>query len=97
MFARQSRYFTIETATLTAADGREIVHVKRRFLPPRSAFMEVGEHVVTRGDRLDNVTARYLRDPEQFWRLADANEAMKPAELMDEIGRALVIPLPREG
>jgi hypothetical protein len=97
MFGRQSRYFSIETAIHTAADGREIVYVKRRFLPPRSAFMEVAEHVVTRGDRLDNVTARFLRDPEQFWRLADANDAMKPEELTDEIGRALVIPLPREG
>jgi hypothetical protein len=61
-----------------------------------SGATPIAEHLVTRGDRLDNVTARYLRDPEQFWRILDANVGMKPEELTDEVGRTLVIPLPRE-
>ena len=96
MFGRQSRYFGIETLEHTAPDGRVIVHVKRRFLPASAGAVPLAEHVVTGGDRLDNVTALYLRDPEQFWRFADANDAMKPEELTDEVGRALVVPLPRE-
>ena len=35
------------------------------------------------GDRLDNVSAQYLGDPEQFWRLCDANNAMEPEELTE--------------
>ena len=46
------------------------------------------------GDRLDNLAATYLGDPELFWRIADANNAMRAAELTDEIGRALRITLP---
>ena len=30
------------------------------------------------GDRLDNLAARYIGDPQQFWRLCDANGAMQP-------------------
>ena len=52
------------------------------------------EHVVGQGDRLDNITARYLGDPEQFWRVCDANRAMRPEELTEEIGRRLRITLP---
>jgi hypothetical protein len=51
------------------------------------------EHVVTQGERLDNITALYLGDPEQFWRLCDANAAMQPEEL-EEISRRLRITLP---
>jgi hypothetical protein len=49
---------------------------------------------VTQGDRLDNVTARYLGDPEAFWRICDANNAMRPNELTETIGRRLRITLP---
>jgi hypothetical protein len=51
------------------------------------------EHEVTQGDRLDNITHRYLGDPEQFWRLCDANGAMRPEEL-EVPGRRLRITLP---
>lgn len=96
MFAPQSRYHDIETLEHTAADGRVIPYVKRRFLPQSAGLVPLAEHLVTRGDRLDNVTARRLGSPELFWRVADANHAMKPEELTDDIGRWLVIPLPRE-
>jgi hypothetical protein len=51
-------------------------------------------HTVTEGERLDNITARYLGDPEQFWRVCDANNAMRPEELTETIGRKLRITLP---
>jgi hypothetical protein len=61
--------------------------------------LDLAEHVVTDGDRLDNVTARYLGDPELFWRVADANLAMQPEELTgpDRRGRRMRIPLPTGG
>ena len=52
------------------------------------------EHTVSQGDRLDNLAAQYLGDPEQFWRLCDANAAMHPEELTQDIGRPLRITLP---
>jgi hypothetical protein len=71
-----------------------VVYVRRRFLPPPDRFALLQEHEVKQGDRLDNITARYLGDPEQFWRVADANNALDPVELTDTEGRRLRITLP---
>jgi hypothetical protein len=93
-FPATSRYFNFETATLETPDGRTIIFLKRRFVPPPENFSLLQEHVVAQGDRLDNVTARYLADSEQFWRVCDANRAMRPDELTETIGRRLRITLP---
>jgi hypothetical protein len=94
LFPANSRYQNVETTKLVLPDGTEIVYLKRRFIPPPERFALLQEHVVVQGDRLDNITARYLGDPEQFWRVCDANRAMRPDELTDEIGRRLKITLP---
>jgi hypothetical protein len=93
-FAPTSRYANVETASYVDADGREIVYVRRRFVGPPERFADIAEHVVSEGDRLDNVTAEHLGDPEQFWRVCDANGALRPDELTEELGRALRITLP---
>lgn len=96
MFPATSRYHDLEIATLKTADGRELAYVRRRFLPRASATL-LTEHTVTQDERLDNITARYLGDPEQFWRVADANDAMQPEALTapERIGQRLRIPLPQ--
>lgn len=93
-FTPTSRYYAIETTTWTMADGRTVVYLRRRFVPPPERFALLQEHVVTQGERLDNIAAQYLGDPEQFWRLCDANGALRPEELTAEIGRHLRITLP---
>jgi len=95
MFSYTSRYYTLETVTLTTADGREIIYTRRRFLPDPAAMQNLAEVVVTQGDRLDLITARTLGDSEHFWRVCDANSAMNPFDLTEEIGRRLTIPLPQ--
>ncbi len=50
--------------------------------------------MVREGERLDNITALYLEDPEAFWRIADANAAMRPEALVETVGRRLRITLP---
>ncbi len=99
MFPVTNRYYGIDTATFVTADGRTVAYLRRRFVPDRSNAVALAEHVVAQGDRLDNVTALYLGDPEQFWRLCDANNAMQPEELTadSQIGRTLRVPLPQGG
>jgi hypothetical protein len=94
LFPPTSRYHNIDTASLTQEDGTELIYLKRRFVPSPDRFTLLQEHVVTQGERLDNITARYLGDPLQFWRMCDANNAMNPPELTVEIGRRLRITMP---
>ena len=92
-FPITSRYHATETTTLDTVDGRTIVYLKRRFLPDPARFALLQEHTVAAGERPDHLAAHYLGDPEQFWRLADANGVMQPDELTDEIGRKVRITL----
>lgn len=94
LFPPTSRYHAIKTATLETADGENIVYLKRRFVPPPENFALLQEHVVVQEDRIDNITAHYLGDPLQFWRICDANRAMNPFDLTAEIGRRLRITMP---
>jgi nucleoid-associated protein YgaU len=94
LFAATSRYYGIATDTLDLPGGRTIVYVKRRFVPPPEDFQVLQEHTVVQGDRLDIIAGKYLGEPTLFWRLADANRAMRPDELTEAPGRVLKITLP---
>lgn len=95
MFSHTSRYYLIETVTLTDANGRDVRYVRRRFLSDSERLQIVGEVMVTQGDRLDLLTARALGDAEQFWQVCDANSTMNPVELTARIGRRVKIPFPQ--
>ncbi|HEX8229990.1 MAG TPA: LysM domain-containing protein [Chloroflexia bacterium] len=99
MFPITSRYYGIETTTLEADEdeGRSVAYLRRRFIPPPEQFALLQEHTVTRGDRLDNLADQYIGDPELFWRICDANNAMRPEDLTapDRIGSKLRITLPQ--
>jgi hypothetical protein len=95
VFDPNSRYYNVETAVLEMPDGREAAYKRRRFLPQGSTMPPLTEVAVIEGDRLDTITARTLSDPEQFWRIADANDAMDPTELAETPGRRLRIALPQ--
>jgi hypothetical protein len=98
LFPPTSRYYGIETATLETDGGPEgayqILYLKRRFVPPPERFALLQEYSVEAGDRLDNITARFLGDPLQFFRVCDANNAMNPFDLTAVVGRSLRITLP---
>ena len=94
MFEATSRYYSLETVTLTA-DDCVIAYKRRRFLPRGDALPILVELVVAEGDRLDVIAARTLGDPEHYWRICDASNAMNPADLTAEPGRTLRVPIPQ--
>jgi nucleoid-associated protein YgaU len=89
MFDPGSRYANVPDAVHVGADG---VAVPYKLLRPIPAAPTLFEHVVAQGDRLDLLAFRLYGDPEQFWRLCDANRALDPADLVAEPGRRLVVP-----
>jgi hypothetical protein len=93
-FSPTSRYYGFETSQIKLPGGATFLYLKRRFPPQPEVFSLLEEHVVTEDERLDNITAKHLGDPEQFWRVADANRAMRPDELTETTGRRLRITLP---
>ena len=93
-FPSNSRYYNTGVTSLKQGDKREVTYLKRRFVPPPENFSVVQEHSVVEGDRVDNLAAHYLGDPELYWRLCDANGVMHPDELTQTIGAKVVITLP---
>lgn len=107
-FAPTSRYYGIETATIGRhpnPDGPDdetagtpanepVAYLRRRFVPAAERFSLLQEHVVTDNERLDTIANHYLGDPERFWQLCDANNAIRPDELTETVGRRIRITLP---
>jgi hypothetical protein len=93
-FPPNSRYHAIPRLTLARAGGSIVAYVGRRFIPQPEAFDLLLEHTVTESERLDNVAARHLGDPERFWQVCDANGVLRPEELVETPGRRLRITLP---
>jgi hypothetical protein len=94
VFPPTSRYHGIETAEYVAPDGRRVAYLRRRFVPSPERFATLHDYRVVEGDRIDNVAARTLGDPEQYWRLCDANGALRPAELTERPGDVVRVTLP---
>ena len=97
MFDSTSRYFSLPTTTITVPDPddgtREVRYVKRRIIPSGESMTTLVEHTFVEGERLDLITARYLGDPTQFWRVCDANNVVQPEEL-EVTGRTIDIAMP---
>lgn len=93
LFPPTSRYYGIPASTITTEAGVVEVYLQRRFLPPLESIASLQQHTVAQGERLDHIAFQYLADPEQFWRIADANTEMNAERLTATPGRRLRIPL----
>jgi hypothetical protein len=93
MFEATSRYARIETTSIAVGD-RTIAYKRRRLLPHGADLPLLADVTFVEGDRLDLLSARTIGDPEQFWRVCDANDAMNPADL-GVPGRKLRVALPQ--
>jgi hypothetical protein len=80
-FAPTSRYYGLARLTYVDGTGTEHSYVARRFIPSPDQYATIGMHSVVEGERYDTLAAEFLGDPEQFWRLADANLALDPSDL----------------
>jgi hypothetical protein len=94
-YPRSSRYHDAEIGVHRAADGTEVRYTKRRLLPPIDPDTDdTAPHIVSSGERPDQLGQRYFGDPSQWWRIADANPVLDPRELTAEPGREIDVPLP---
>jgi hypothetical protein len=90
MYAAGSRYQSVPTGVFTDREGRKIVYTLLRITPDAPAIQA---HIVAQGDRLDLIAATYYTDAEQYWRICDGNNAVRPDDLTSQVGRRLLIPL----
>lgn len=92
MFTAGSRYAEVETAETTDESGRRVRYKRIRRIPDDGG--PTRPHEVRDGERLDHIAHEHYGDPEQFWRVCDANEALWPPDLVREPGRRLQVPEP---
>jgi nucleoid-associated protein YgaU len=90
MFAPGSRYERVGDAAFEQPDGRIVSYKLLRIPPPPAPVSQ--EARVAEGERLDLIAHRLYGDPEQFWRICDANRVLRADEL-ERPGRRLTIPL----
>jgi nucleoid-associated protein YgaU len=93
-FDPTSRYYGVPTATMQV-NGQTVAYVTRRLLPDPNSLSLLQMYTVKTGDRLDQIAASQLGDPLQYWRICDANGAMRPQALTDTPGVSLRITLPQ--
>ena len=88
MIFKGSRYEQTPVREMTGADGRTIRYLGIRPTPATPAGYL---HTFTSDERLDLLAYAFYGNPEKFWLIADANDAMDPEDLL-EPGRTLRIP-----
>lgn len=94
-FDEYSRYRGLSLLAGVDAGGRDILYVDCRIIPQPGSLAEVGTVTVNKGDRLDSIATRILGDARWWWRIADGNGALDPADLAAEPGRTLRVTLPQ--
>jgi len=89
VFSSTSRYASVAGATYRDASGRQFSYKLLRLTPTAPMLLV---HTVVQEDRLDLLSATFYTDPTQFWRICDANLAMRPDDLV-QVSVRLLIPV----
>jgi hypothetical protein len=95
-FPPNSRYANIAQASFTAPDGRVIPYLAPRIVPAPERFTPLALHRLVAVERVDLLAERYYGDPEQYWRICDANRVFWPPDVTTTPNLQLLIPLPLE-
>lgn len=89
-----SRYYGLPQKTLELPDGSSIAYLGRRIIALPDRFATLETHTVLQGERPDLIAYQHLGDPEQYWRICDANSVLQPEELTARPGSQIRITLP---
>ena len=90
MFTTRSRYASVADATFQDASGRAVKYKVLRITPDTTSLQN---HTVAQGDRLDLIAFQQYGDAEQFWRICDGNDALRPDDLTLQAGARIRIPI----
>jgi hypothetical protein len=94
MFFPGSRYFNLVPYGVTRPDGTRVL-ATRTPAPGQRAVL--GYYRRNSGDRLDQISGRFLGDATRFWHVCDANGAMMPDALAARPLVGVPIDAPRGG
>jgi hypothetical protein len=94
MFFPGSRYLNLTPYSVTRPDGTTVL-VTRPPVPGQRAVL--GYYRRNAGDRLDQISGRFLSDGTQFWHICDANGAVMPDALAARPLVGVPIDAPRGG
>lgn len=92
MFEQNSRYHNLKDQTYTDESGIEIMYKSRRILAQSDLIPSMVNITVKRNQRLDQISAQTLGNPQYFWKIADANTTLETRDL-EQPGIELRIPL----
>lgn len=90
-YPQDSRYAGVPLTVSTLPDGRVVTHLRRRVVPPPVPGGFERERTVGLSERLDTIAGETWGNSRLWWRIADANRAVDPDDLL-EPGRPLVLP-----
>jgi hypothetical protein len=91
-----SRYYGVEVRTRTGADGTVQTFLARRIIPATQRYRPLDRYRVTGHERIDALAESAFGDPEQYWRICDANGDQDPLDATTTEGRLLILPMPLE-
>jgi hypothetical protein len=82
MFSKTSRYWTVPDLTVPDSGGRVLPAKDIRLLP---AVTGTFRHLVSQGDRLDQLAYTYYGQPLDWWHIGDANPGiLSPLALLGD-------------
>ena len=89
MFDPDSRYAKLTPITVIGPSGNLVQIVPIRFISPTDPVMS---RRIQQGDRPDLLAYEFYKEPQLFWRIADANEVTRPGDLVSDPGNLIGIP-----
>jgi hypothetical protein len=89
MFDLDSRYYQLTPLTVSGPNGTPVQIAPIRFIPATQPIMS---RRIQKGDRTDLLAYEFYKEAQLFWQIADANQVMRPEELIDNPGSLIGIP-----
>lgn len=88
-----SRYYGATVEFFTGPNGVQVAYLQRRIIPQPDIYTATQNYAIVDGDRLDNLSFKFLGDPLLYWMICDANGATDPDDLTAQAGSTILIPL----